>query len=71
MTLQEAQALTSLFVRCRDGRVGQVRRVRAGYAADTPDHDAVGVQVRGEQTLRWIPVQHLTLGRDGLCQEEG
>ena len=69
MTLQEAQALTNPFVRCRDGRIGQILRVRAGYAPDDPGQDAVGVQVRGEQVLRWIPVQHLAPGRDGLCQE--
>ena len=69
MTLQEAQALTSPFVRCRDGRIGQIVRVRAGYAPDDPGQDAVGVQVRGEQALRWIPVQHLKRGRDGICQE--
>jgi hypothetical protein len=69
MTLQEAQALVNPFVRCRDGRIGQILRVRAGYALDNPAQDAVGVQVRGEQALRWIPVQHLMQGRDGLCQE--
>ena len=71
MTLQEAQALTNPFVRCRDGRIGQIVRVRAGYASDDSGQDAVGVQVRGEQALRWIPVQHLQQGRDGLCQELG
>jgi hypothetical protein len=71
MTLQEAQALTNPFVRCRDGRIGQIVRVRAGYAPDDSGQDAVGVQVRGEQALRWIPVQHLQQGRDGLCQELG
>jgi hypothetical protein len=69
MTLQEAQALTNPFVRCRDGRIGQIVRVRAGYAPDDPGQDAIGVQVRGEQALRWIPVQHLQRGTDGLCQE--
>lgn len=69
MTLQEAQALTNPFVRCRDGRIGQMVRVRAGYAPDDPAQDAVGVQVRGEPALRWIPVQHLKQGKDGLCQE--
>jgi hypothetical protein len=69
MTLQEAQALTSPFVRCRDGRIGQILRVRAGYAPDDAGQDAVGVQVRGEQALRWIPVQHLQRGSDGICQE--
>jgi hypothetical protein len=69
MTIQEAQALTNPFVRCRDGRIGQIVRVRAGYAPDDPGQDAVGVQVRGEQALRWIPVQHLQRGTDGLCQE--
>ena len=69
MTLQEAQALTNPFVRCHDGRIGQIVRVRAGYAPDDPTQDAVGVQVRGEQALRWIPVQHLKQGKDGLCQE--
>jgi hypothetical protein len=33
--------------------------------------DAVGVQVRGERELRWIPVQDLIQGRDGICQEMG
>ena len=69
MTLKEAQALTNPFVRCRDGRIGQIVRVRAGYTPDDPGQDAVGVQVRGEQALRWIPVQHLQRGTDGLCQE--
>jgi hypothetical protein len=69
MTIQEAQALTNPFVRCRDGRIGQIVRVRAGYAPDDPGQDAVGVQVRGEQALRWIPVEHLQRGTDGLCQE--
>lgn len=36
MTLKEAQALTSPFVRCRDGRIGQIIRMRAGYAPDNP-----------------------------------
>jgi hypothetical protein len=27
--------------------------------------------VRGERELRWIPVQDLIQGRDGLCQEMG
>jgi hypothetical protein len=71
MTLKEAQALTNPFVRCRDGRIGQIVRMRAGYAPDDPTRDAVGVQVRGERELRWIPVQDLTQGRDGLCQETG
>ena len=71
MTLKEAQALTNPFVRCRDGRIGQIIRMRAGYAADDPAQDAVGVQVRGERELRWIPVQDLIQGRDGLCQEIG
>ena len=71
MTLQEAQALTNPFVRCRDGRISQIVRMRAGYAPDDPTRDAVGVQVRGEQELRWIPVQDLIQGRDGLCQETG
>jgi len=71
MTLQEAQALTNPFVRCRDGRIGQIRRVRAGYTPDDPTQSAVGVQVRGEQELRWIPIKHLTRGSDGLCQELG
>jgi hypothetical protein len=69
MTLQEAQALTNPFIRCRDGRIGQIVRVRAGYAPDDPGQDAVGVQVRGEQALRWIPVEQLQRGTDGLCQE--
>ena len=33
MTLKEAQALTSPFVRCRDGRIGQIVRMRAGLYA--------------------------------------
>ena len=69
MTLQEAQALSYPFVRCRDGRIGQILRLRGGYAAADPAQDAVGVQVRGERELRWIPVQHLRRGQDGLCQE--
>jgi hypothetical protein len=69
MTLQEAQALRYPFVRCRDGRIGQIVRMRAGYTPDDPMQDAVGVQVRGEPALRWILVQHLQQGRDGLCQE--
>ena len=69
MTLQDAQALTSPFVRCRDGRIGTISRIRAGYALTDASQDAVGVQVRGEPALRWIPVQHLTQGRDGICQE--
>ena len=69
MTLQEAQALTSPFVRCHDGRIGQIVRMRAGYVPDDPAQDAVGVQIRGELALRWIPVQHLMQGKDGLCQE--
>ena len=69
MTLQEAQALRYPFVRCRDGRIGQILRLRGGYAATDPVQDAVGVQVRGERELRWIPVQHLMQGQDGLCQE--
>lgn len=69
MTIQEAQALTNPFVRCRDGRIGQIIRMRVGYALDDPVQDAVGVQVRGERGLRWIPVQALIQGRDGLCQE--
>jgi hypothetical protein len=71
MTLEEAQALTSPFVRCRDGRIGQIVRLRAGYTPDDPTQGAVGVQVRGEQELRWIPVQALVRGRDGICQEMG
>jgi hypothetical protein len=69
MTLQDAQALTSPFVRCRDGRIGTISRIRAGYIQTDAGQDAVGVQVRGEPALRWIPVQHLTPGRDGICQE--
>ena len=71
MTLKEAQALTNPFVRCRDGRIGQIIRLRAGYASDDSTQAAVGVQVRGERELRWIPVQDLIQGRDGLCQEAG
>ena len=69
MTLQEAQALRSPFVRCVDGRIGQIVRLRAGYTSADSAQDAVGVQVRGEQTLRWIPVQQLVQGEDGVCQE--
>lgn len=69
MTLQDAQALTSPFVRCRDGRIGTMSRIRAGYAPTDAGQDAVGVQVRGEPALRWIPVQHRTQGKDGICQE--
>jgi hypothetical protein len=69
MTLQDAQALTSPFVRCRDGRIGTISRIRAGYATTDASQDAVGVQVRGEPALRWIPVQHLRRGSDGVCQE--
>jgi hypothetical protein len=69
MTLQEAQALANPFVRCRDGRIGQIVRVRAGYDPDDSAQDAVGVQVRGEAALRWIPIQRLQQGTDGLCQE--
>jgi len=69
MTLKEVQTSKNLFVRCRDGRIGQILRVRAGYAPDDPGQDAVGVQVRGEQALRWISIQHLQQGADGLCQE--
>ena len=69
MTLQEAQALTSPFVRCRDGRIGQIVRLRAGYDSDDPTQGTVGVQIRGEQELRWIAVQDLIQGRDGICQE--
>jgi hypothetical protein len=71
MTLKEAQTLTTPFVRCRDGRIGQIVRMRAGYTPDDPTQDAVGVQLRGERALRWIPVQDLIQGRDGLCQEMG
>jgi hypothetical protein len=70
MTLQEAQALRSPFVRCMDGRIGQIVRFRAGYTPADAAQDAVGVQVRGEQTLRWIPVQQLVPGEDGICQEQ-
>ncbi len=69
MTLQEAQALVNPLIRCRDGRIGQIRRMRAGYTPDDPSQHAVGVQVRGEQALRWIPLQHIARGQDGLCQE--
>jgi len=71
MTIQEAQALPNPFVRCRDGRIGQIVRVRAGYAPGDQAQGAVGVQVRGERELRWIPVERLSQGRDGLCQEAG
>ena len=70
MTIQEAQALRSPFVRCLDGRIGQIVRIRAGYASADPAQDAVGIQVRGEQALRWIPVRQLMRGKDGICQEQ-
>jgi hypothetical protein len=57
MTLQEAQALRSPFVRCVDGRIGQIVRLRAGYTSADPAQEAMDVQVRGKQTLCWIPVQ--------------
>ncbi len=69
MTLQDAQALTSPFIRCRDGRIGTISRIRAGYGPTDARQDAVGVQVRGEPMLRWIPVQNLRRGTDGVCQE--
>lgn len=71
MTLQEAQALKNPLVRCRDGRIGHIRRLRGGYGSADPTQDAVGVEVRGEQALRWIPLQRLMRGSDGLCQEQG
>jgi hypothetical protein len=71
MTLQDAQALTSPFVRCHDGRIGVISRIRAGYDQTNASQDAVGVQVRGEPVLRWIPVQCLRRGTDGVCQEVG
>jgi hypothetical protein len=69
MTMQEAQALTNPFVRCLDGRIGQITHLRASYARDAAAQDEVGVQVRGERALRWISVQRLRHGKDGLCQE--
>jgi hypothetical protein len=45
--------------------------MRAGYTETDAGQDAVGVQIRGESALRWIPVQHLTQGKDGICQEVG
>lgn len=69
MTLQEAQALRSPLVRCADGHVGQIVRIRAGYTPADPTQDAVGVQIRGEPEIRWIPVARLVRGQDGLCQE--
>ena len=71
MTLKEAQALSNPFVRCRDGRIGQIVRMHAGYAPGDTVQDAVGVQVRGKRELRWIPVQDLIQGQDGICQEMG
>ena len=35
MTMQEAQALANPFVRCLDGRIGQIIRLRASYASDS------------------------------------
>ena len=69
MTRQKAQALANPFVRCLDGRIGQIIRLRASYAPDTVAKDAVGVQVRGERAIRWIPVQRLRHGKEGPCQE--
>ena len=69
MTMQEAQALTNPLVRCLDGRIGQIVRLRANYALDDAAQAEVGVQVRGERAIRWIPVQRLTHGKEGLCQE--
>ena len=69
MTIQEAQALRSPLVRCADGHIGHIVRIRAGYTPADPAQDAVGVQVRGEQAVRWIPVKQLVQGKDGLCQE--
>jgi len=71
MTLQDAQALSSPFIRCRDGRIGSIYRIRASYDPIDASEGAVGVQVRGEPALRWIPVQRLRRGVDGVCQEVG
>lgn len=71
MTMQDAQALRSPFIRCRDGRIGSIYRIRAGYDPTDASQSAVGVQVRGESVLRWIPVQRLRQGKDGVCQEVG
>jgi hypothetical protein len=69
MTMQDAQALRSPFIRCRDGRIGSIYRSRAGYDPTAASQSAVGVQVRGKSVLRWIPVQRLRQGKDGVCQE--
>ena len=69
MTMQGAQALVNPFVRCLDGRIGQIIRLRANYAPAAAAKDEVGVQVRGERAIRWIPVQRLRHGKEGLCQE--
>ena len=69
MTMQEAQALANPFVRCLDGRIGQIIRLRASYTSGAAAKDEVGVQVRGERGVRWIPVQRLRHGKEGLCQE--
>ena len=66
MTLQDAQATTSPFVRCRDGRIGTISRIRAGYAQTAASQDAVGVQVRGEPALRWIPASSISR-REGMA----
>jgi len=69
MTRQEAQALANPFVRCLDGRIDQIIRLRASYASDAAAKDEVGVQVWGERVIRWIPVQRLRHGKEGICQE--
>ena len=69
MTMQEAQALANPFVRCLDGRIGQIIRLRASYASEASAKDEAGVQVRGERTIRWIPVQRLRHSKEGICQE--
>ncbi|MGE3539590.1 MAG: hypothetical protein AB7N91_19440 [Candidatus Tectimicrobiota bacterium] len=70
MTLQEAQALSNPLVRCLDGRIGHMVRLRVNYvAAMAAEHDEVGVRVRGEDALRWIPAQCLKPGKEGFCQE--
>jgi hypothetical protein len=67
--MQEAQALANPFVRCLDGRIGQIIRLRASYASEASAKDEAGVQVRGERTIRWIPVQRLKHSKEGICQE--
>jgi hypothetical protein len=69
MTMQEAQALNNPLVRCRDGRIGYIVRLRVNYVTHAGAQDEVGIQVRGERSIRWIPLQCLQRSNEGLCQE--